>query len=398
MNRRRFLTRSGALLGAAALAPAGTLRRDPAPRALVLLQLSGGNDGLSTVVPWSHAVYRDARKKTRLEEADLIDLGRGKGLNGALRNLAGRWERGQLAIVEGVGYPEMRRSHFASMDVWHAGDPRGRLAEAGWVGRLAESAWAADDSAERVVHLGREAPYSLFSGVRPPIALASPTAYRWLGGAPDAEYSIAPESAPGEARHIGRDAALARLRRRLGDAQDSSRAIRAAALSYTPRARYPRTELGARLHDVAALVHGETGTRVFSLELRGFDTHADQRGAHDRLLGTLDDALGAFLDDLDQSEVGRQTAVLAFSEFGRRVRENASGGTDHGKAGPVFLVGSRVRGGFHGRAPTLVDLDQGDLAPTTDLREIYAAVIRGVFDADPEVVLGAKFEGLELFG
>lgn len=399
MNRRRFLTRGGALLGAAALATAGPVRRrrrGRAPGALVLLQLTGGNDGLSTVVPWSHAVYRGARRKTRLEKDELSELGRGKRLHGALRNLARRWDRGQLAIVESVGYPDMQRSHFASMDVWHAGDPRGRLVGAGWVGRLAASAWAEEDSAELVVHLGREAPYSLWSSVRPPIAISSPTSYRWFGGAPEAGYA---ESSPGArdgARHVGRDAALARLRRRLGDARESSRGIRAAALSYTPRARYPRSELGARLHDVAALVHGELGTRVFSLELRGFDTHADQRGTHDRLMATLDEGLGAFLDDLEQSEAGRETVVLAFSEFGRRVRENASGGTDHGKAGPVLLAGPRVRGGFHGRASALTDLDQGDLAPTTDLRQVYAAVVRGLFEADPEAVLGGPFEGLEL--
>jgi uncharacterized protein (DUF1501 family) len=372
-------------------------------RRLVLVQLSGGNDGLSTVVPYADDVYGRARSTTRLERSDVLPLDDYRGLHGACKNLANEWNEGRLAIVEGMGYPDMIRSHFRALEVWHTADRRGRDSGDGWLGRLAETGWAEGESSELVVHLGPEAPYSVYSTERPPIALVSPTAYQWFGDRPEAQaYGMAGEDLErdkraAESQHRGRDAALARMRGVLDDARDSSLRIRRAAAEYRPHADYPREPFAAGLHDVAALIQGRLDTRIFSVSLGGFDTHATQRGAHDALMRTLDEALGAFLEDLSHSEEGRNTTVAVFSEFGRRLEENASRGTDHGKAGPMLIMGPAVRGGLLGEHPDLTQLDGGDPTWTTDFRSVYGTLIEGWFGIEHERVLGARYPLLPLF-
>ncbi|MDA1264790.1 MAG: DUF1501 domain-containing protein, partial [Planctomycetota bacterium] len=368
-------------------------------RSLVLLQLSGGNDGLSTVVPFGDDGYARAREATRHQRRDLVRLDGYRGLHAALAGLGREWDAGRLAVVEGVGYPDMVRSHFRAFEVWHTADRRGRAAGDGWIGRLAAQAWAAEDHPDLVVHFGLEAPWSLHSSAHPPVTLVSPTSYRWFGDE-DTEATMAlagealePEE-EGKSRHRGRDQALARLRGVLDDARVSSSSIRAAAERYRTPVEYPRDPLAASLRDVAALIEGGVGSRVYSVVLRGFDTHADQKADHDALMRTLDGCLGAFLADLRRSEAGRETVVLVFSEFGRRVQENASQGTDHGKAGPLFVCGAPVQGGLYGEHPSLSELDEGDLAWTTDFRSVYGELIEGWFGTPMETVLGARYPRL----
>ena len=267
------------------------------------------------------------------------------------------------------------------------------------MGRLAAARWVEDPRPDRVVHFGGKAPYSLFSREQPPAALASPTGYRWFGdeeayargGAAICEHEM--ERDP---RHVGRDDALQRLRATLDDARESSGRIRRAAATYRTGVEYPKTRLSAELRDVAALVNARSGTQIFSVADKGYDTHSKQRQAHDRKMQDLGDALGAFLNDLDRSEAGRETVVLVFSEFGRRVAENGSSGHDHGKAGPMFILGHSVKGGLYGAHPSLTELDAGDLAFTTDFRSVYATLISGLFGVDSAGVLGAEYPLLPL--
>lgn len=395
LDRRTFLS---------ALSAAPLVRFGQSRRRLILLQLSGGNDGLSTVVPYGDDAYKRARSATRHKRSELHLLDGYRGLHGSLTGLASRWEKGQLAIVEGVGYPDMVRSHFKALEVWHTADRRGRVAGDGWVGRLAAQAWAEEDHPELVVHLGASTPWSVRSRTHPAVTMVAPTSYRWFGGQAEHEaYGMAGEGlgtieteSPGQ--HVGRDAALARLRGVLDDAQTSSRRIRAAAEAYKPGVEYPRTKTAAALRDVAALLHGGLESRVLSVRMSGFDTHAGQRSRHDSLMGELDGALEAFLTDLAGSPAGRGTAVLVFSEFGRRVQENASQGTDHGKAGPAFLLGEGVRGGLYGKHPSLEVLSEGDLDWTTDFRSLYGEVIEGWFGTQMETVLGGRHERLGALG
>jgi uncharacterized protein (DUF1501 family) len=404
---RRELLACGAL-GALAW-PLGAVARAPSNgRTLVLVQLTGGNDGLSTIVPFGDDLYRQARPELGLGPGEVHALDDHRGLNGGLSRLFKTWGKGKLALVEGVGYPDASRSHFASMDVWHAADPRGRRAGEGWIGRLVAHGLEAPVDPNLVIHVGHEVPYALHSKTHPPASFAVPQSYRWIGAEAEVEaYARAagdPDSARGAAgrtpaaertKGADSDSSLAYLRSVLRAAQGSSERVRGAVADYRTAVEYPPTPLGMALRNVAALLTAEIGTRVFSVELASFDTHTNQRGDHDALMRTLDAALGAFLEDLGRSQVGRDTVVLAYSEFGRRVRENGTGGTDHGLAGPVLLAGHAVRGGLYGAPPSLAELDEGDLAHTTDFRRVYATLIERCFEVDSVDVLGGRFEPLD---
>lgn len=394
LDRRRFLAASAALALARAgrAAPAAAPRGRGAERTLVLLQLSGGNDGLSTVVPFAHDRYHSLRPGLALGKDEVLPLDDERALNGRLERLHATWQDGRLALVEGVGYPDATRSHFSSMDVWHAADARGRAAGEGWVGRLVEHGLGGGDEPNLVIHVGAEVPFSLHSPTHPPASFVIPRSYRWAGG-PDevAAYERIAEHAD---QRPADGSNLDYLRGVLRDGQASSELVRRAAAEYRTEVAYPSSRLGAALHDAAAMIAGRIGTRVLSVELNGFDTHDEQRGRHAGLMGTLDAALGAFLEDLERTEEGRETAVLLFSEFGRRVEENGTGGTDHGLAGPVLVVGPGVRGGLHGAPPSLDELQDGDLAHTTDFRRVYASLIEDWLGLEAAPVLGAGFEPL----
>jgi uncharacterized protein (DUF1501 family) len=360
-------------------------------RTLVLLQLSGGNDGLSTVVPWADDVYHELRPNIALPPDDVLKLDDYRGLHPQLARLREVHERGGMAIVEGVGYPNPIRSHFKSMDVWHTADMRGRAAGEGWIGRLARSAFSELHDPNLIVHVGANVPYSLYSTTHPPASFVMPRSYRWAG---DEAQTEAYERA-GEMTEERPESHLDYVRKVLAEGQVSSARIRQAAASYSTPVEYPGTRLGAALHDAAALIGDGVGSRVISVEHIGFDTHTTQVGRHRSLLRQFDQGLGAFLEDLERSEAGRETLVLVFSEFGRRVAENGAEGTDHGVAAPVFAFGAKVKGGLYGAHPSLEDLDDGDLRHTTDFRRVYATVIERWFGAKAKRVLDGEFAPLE---
>jgi uncharacterized protein (DUF1501 family) len=384
------------VLASPALAPQG------AARTLILLQLSGGNDGLDTVVPYADDVYQRLRPTLARKKSETLPIDEYRGLHAGLPKLRKLLDAGRLAIVEGVGYPDPIRSHFQALDVWHTADHRGRDAGEGWIGKLCDAAFADNADPNLVVHIGANVPYSLHSTTHPPAAFVLPQSYRWAGDpSATAAYEKAGAGEDGGGGGEGKDekpkkregeSSLEFVRRVLADGQSSSQQVRRAVARYATSVDYPRDALGAALRDVAALLEGRVGTRVFSVELSGFDTHTDERGRHENLLKQLDAALGAFVEDLGRSEAGRNAVVLVFSEFGRRVAENGARGTDHGVAAPVFVLGHQVRGGLHGKHPSLERLDEGDLVHTTDFRSIYAAVVRRCFAIAPEKVLGARFE------
>lgn len=399
LDRRQALV--AGVTGLVATGPLGVLARahrrsagasdSPAPahRKLVLVQLSGGNDGLDTVVPHADQRYHDARPKLRRREADLLRLDDRCGLHPELRGMHGAWQRGELSIIEGCGYPRPNRSHFKSMDIWHAGDRRGRNAGEGWVGRLAQAVWGQQGRPNRIVHVGDRLPFSLHSGSHPAVSFSVPEAYRWAGELEEVASYERASRGKGEP-----DDALARIRQALRDTQESSAAIRRATATYRPRAEYPDEDFATSLRHVAALIHGGEESRIFSVELGGFDTHRDADSRRRRLMGTLDRGLTALLDDLRGTPQGEQTLVLVFSEFGRRLAENGAGGTDHGVAAPMFLLGSGVRGGFAGSPPSLEHLVEGDLAHTTDFRSVYGSIARDWMGADPTRVVGGDIEPL----
>jgi len=387
LDRRAFVLSSLWGLGSLAARPLGA-RSHGLARTLVLIQLTGGNDGLSTLVPYADDAYARARKATRIDASEVLRLDQRVGLHPKLTRLRELYEHGRLALIQGVGYPEPNRSHFRSLDIWHAADARGRAAGTGWVGRCIAA--LENPAPHAVVHFGQRPPFALHSA-RAPLCLTESVLE-----ATDPENPRVPQvlDAP-ELSVEPAGAVLGDMRSLLAQTHSSLATLRAVLDRPRPKVDYPSSPLAKDLRRAAALIHGELGVRVCSLELDGFDTHRDQRGQYERRMADLDRSLDAFQRDLQRSEAGREALVVLFSEFGRRVEENASSGTDHGAAGLALALGARVRGGLLGAAPSLDALVDGDLAFTTDFRSLYASCIEHVFALDPAVVLGGSHPRLD---
>lgn len=380
-TRRGFLQGAGALTTAAALgacrgsgddAPAAptttsTQRPQQAPGTLVLVTLYGGNDALNTVAPVLDDAYRAARGTLALDAATTHDIGEGFALHPALVRTKALWDEGRLAVVHGVGFDGLDRSHFHCMDVWQAGG-EGDLST-GWLGRWLDA--TGTDPLDAVV-VGRRVP--LLGRGEQRAAAVVPTGPFALPGGPQLRSLLGAMSENDDRSPLG-DLVAA-----------STEDLLAVIDTVGPVVADTRAEetLRARLDTVARLVSAGLPTRVYAVDLDGFDTHANQSATHQSLLGQLDEALGAFLDQT----ADRDVTVLVYSEFGRRVAPNASDGTDHGSAGTVLVAGT-VRGGHHGEPPRLDRLVDGDLATTTDFRSVYGAVLEGVLGIDAADVLGA---------
>jgi uncharacterized protein (DUF1501 family) len=361
-------------LGLAVALPRGTLAgRRPASedRVLVVVQLTGGNDGLATVVPWRQDGLARARPTLAQRPDRLHRLDDDHGLHPAMGALGPLFAEGRLTIVQGVGFAGAGRSHFHSLEVWHTGQvtrPGQHAAPLGWLGRMADQQLQADPASIPALHVGPEAPSPALAGVRTaPTGLEtlSELQLRAPGGVPLEALVPASraEESPDEAhaRSVARSAhqALARL----------------SGIS-TPenRGSYPDEALARGLRLVATLIERGPGTRLFSLSLGGFDTHARQAPTQAALLARLSDALAAFERDLSARGLSGRVATLVFSEFGRRVEENGSRGTDHGAAAPVLLFGGPGRGGLIGSPPDLDHLEDGDLPVRVDFRSLYSAL------------------------
>lgn len=394
-TRRQFLRRAPALLTFGSLAPGVLLRaaeqsrQHGDDRILVVVQLSGGNDGLNTVIPFSHDVYRRSRPTLALPAEQVLRIDAELALHPALRGLADLLEAGRLAIVQGVGYPQPNRSHFESMDIWHTCARKEQRRADGWLGRCLERLPAGPSVDVPGLHLGLE---------QQPLALAS-RSLRVPSIRSAEQFHL--QTSDGE--QSGDVAAMAAARRDgaddlLGFVQSSTTSALAVAERFArapqvlePAAGYPMTELGRKLGQVARLITSGLTTRIYYVALDGFDTHSQQAAAHAALLRQLGDAVAAFIQDLVQQGCGDRVLVQCFSEFGRRVAENASQGTDHGAAAPLFLAGTQVRSGLIGPHPGLDDLDDGDLRHHTDFRQVYAAVLEHWLGCDPEPILGGRY-------
>lgn len=396
ITRRRFLLASG-VAGGAALATgtaAWGLRdilataddRDPAARTLVLVTLYGGNDGLNTVIPYADPAYTAARPEIAYQQDQVLDLGQGVGLNPGLAGLHRLFGSGRLAVVRGVGYPRPNRSHFQSMDIWQTAQPD-RPGTTGWLGRWLDTAGGDPRLAVS------------FEPVLPPLLAGATSAGATVpGGVLSLPGGVSPElvggfgtaeagESPAQARAAACFADLVRvqdLMRQVAEGapedEEPDDGGEAPPATATGGAAPP---LDQQLALVARCIEAGAATRVFSVSLGGFDLHADGKQSQQSLLARLDGPLTAFAERM----AGRGVVVGVYSEFGRRVRANASDGTDHGTASDMFLIGDGVRGGLHGEPPSLTDLDDGDLKHTVDFRDVYATLLSGVLSTDPSRVL-----------
>ena len=390
----------GVFANGVAAAAADSPNAASSDRILVLVQLAGGNDGLNTVVPFVDGTYHDVRPTLRQDQG-VLPLNKEIGLHPNLKNLKGLWDQGQLAIVQGVGYPNPNLSHFASMAIWESANVNGGIGD-GWLGRYLnylDQVGESPNHALEGVSAGALVPPEMRSKT-PVTALTSLKAFRLQSvgehGTPvDTENPLMKFYGAIKGQAPAPYGAL--LDTTLQEALSASHALQATDATYQPKATYPaQSPVAASLKLVAETIASGQGVRVAHVTLGGFDNHAREKPVHDKLLLDLDQALGAFLQDLAGHGYGDRVLIMTWSEFGRRVNENGSGGTDHGTAAPMFLLGAPVKGGLYGAAPSLQNLDNGNLKFTTDFRSVYATVLEQYLKAPASDLLGGNFEMLPL--
>jgi uncharacterized protein (DUF1501 family) len=342
---------------------------------LVVVQLSGGNDGLNTVIPYKDERYKKARPSLAQDVSTIIKLKDDLGLHASLRGFGKLWEANQLAIVQGVGYPNPNRSHFESMDIWHTANLKQGDRTSGWLGRTFDKLKVdRPEQSSPALHLGgEEQPLALAARDVPTPSITSLDQFKLdTNKSESRRQSI--ESAVAANRPAENDL-LKFVATRSTAALKLSHHLEQSAKDYATSVKYPASPLGGKLKQVAQLIDAGLGNRVYYVTQDGFDTHSDQAAAHSGLLQQLGDALEAFSEDLKVHGHHDRVASLVFSEFGRRVQENSSRGTDHGAAAPLFVVGSKVKAGLIGAHPRLDDLDDGDLKFHTDFRAVYASLL-----------------------
>jgi uncharacterized protein (DUF1501 family) len=375
----------------------------PEDRVLVVVQLAGGNDGLNTVVPYGSAAYYDRRPALAVRAPGRgsgaaldLDQDQGIGLHPNMAPLKELIDEGAASIVQGVGYPNPNRSHFTSMDIWHTARTSG--SGNGWLGRYFDCTCNGTPEPQGAISIGRTAPLAMVGDVQKPVSFESADLFRWIGE--DLHGSLAePYQAinrEGDRAGVTTDSQLGFLLRTSLDAQVSSDRIRT-AVARTPLVTYPGGSLSRQLQIVGAMIRDGLSTRVYYVTLGGFDTHANQAGNHARLLNQMARSLNAFYRDLQAQDNSDRVLTMVFSEFGRRVGQNASGGTDHGTAAPMYFVGDGLRPGLLGRHPSLTDLDNGPLRFNVDFRSVYASVLEDWMGTAAAPVLGATYRKPALF-
>jgi uncharacterized protein (DUF1501 family) len=376
----------------------------PAPRGktLVVLEMAGGNDGLNTVIPTGaeYALYQAARPTIGLTRQQIIDIGGGLGLHPALAPLADLFKAGKMAVVTGVGYPNPIRSHFVSMDIWQMGDPQKGSARNGWIGRYLDADGHFNGKPLGGIALGSELPLAL-QGENITACVVSADGSAGLGSkSPDTSaqmasfremYQSAGTTAAGSTEFIHNVG---------NDIYTSTDAIKDAFKHYDTaaglKANYPiRNGLASNLQAISRMICGGLPTKVYYTITGGFDTHANQPRGQEAALSVMADSVAAFYRDLELQGHANDVTLMTFSEFGRRVHENASQGTDHGTASVMFVVGSAVRGGSFGSYPSLTNLDAGDLKFTTDFRSVYATLLDNWLGTPSQKVLGGNYAPLK---
>jgi uncharacterized protein (DUF1501 family) len=366
-------------------------------KTLVIIQLAGGNDGLNTVIPYADPLYPQLRPHLGIPLDQVVHLNDRLGLHPSLGGLKSLWDAGNLAIVENVGYDHPSLSHFQAMDIWQTADPTNGRHD-GWLSTLVGGSVDADGHPFKALGVGPTLPPALCCPAVPPPSVGSVGTYRLQ---PDPRFPngrAAREDALNRLYASYRAPApyAALLEATSVTAEQSSQELQAAAASHQAAggAAYPTGGLGDGLKLLSSLITREQGLRVGYVVLGGFDTHATQAKHHADLLKTLADGIGAFHADLAAQGKADDVVIMTWSEFGRRAAENASLGTDHGTAAPLFVVGNGVKGGVYGDAPDLGDLDSGNLRFQTDFRSVYATVLEGWLQADSTAILGQKFSSV----
>ncbi len=416
-TRRDFLTKGLGLVGIGSVLPnflvhtalAGPQTQGGDHRTLVLIEMSGGNDGPSTLVPYAMDGYHRKRKITRINERQVIRLNDEVGLNPKLTPFKALLDQGKFAAIPGVGYPNPNYSHEQAMYIWHTGDPTkrlnnpgagasagGRSDAVGWIGRYADHAFkdAADIQPSVVVGSTGSRFWLMQAQQQQPLNISDPAAFGFRYGQKDPLYQRLNAVDAAKTNEI---AGLEYITGTAMKANATSQRIQdAAAKANANTANYPNSALGRALRTVGALIGGGMSTRVYFVRQGGYDTHSGQRWRHDNLMTDLSSSIAAFQRDMTNQGNADRLLTMTFSEFGRTVAENNSQGTDHGSAGPMFLVGNGVKSGVHGHHPSYEHFNpQGHFIPTHDFRSVYAAVLEKWLGIPAEPILGDAHKPLD---
>jgi len=383
LDRRDFMKRGiafGSVLALPRLSWADGVDKEPGARTLVMLHLSGGNDGLNTVVPYKDPLYRVLRPGIGIETTRVLKVHDTLGFHPALGGLQELWRKERLAVINGVGYPQPNYSHFRATEIYYTAEPD-KTPSYGWLGRAIDARKA--DKPLRAIALGKERPLSL-QAASPGIVTLS-----------DFKQFKLPDEAEQMVQAYRDFATLGGMREAV-----SRRAIEALKVAKRIAALQPVRQgfygtLGGELSKTVALLRTDLDLEVIHLSFGGFDTHANQAGSHNRLMAQFGNNIRNYQNLLDRFGLSDRVVTCVFSEFGRRANENLSGGTDHGSAYPAFLIGKGVKPGMHGRYPSLDDLDNNNLKFTTDFRRLYASLLRDFLRIDAAPIVG-KHAPLEL--
>jgi len=396
ISRRGFL-KGAAMFSSIGLAPAflahtaESVSAEAAPiagfkdgRILVVVQLGGGNDGLNTLTPWTDDAYYRARPTLGLKKERLIRITDDLAANDKLADLMKLYDQGQVGIVQGVGYPNPDRSHFRSMEIWHTASDSDEFLARGWIGRYFDNCCSGTARPQAGVSLGKDRPQAFDGEKGVGVAFEDPMNFGWK---PGKATDTAEKFEKINAASAKKNDTLDFLRHTTSNAIMSSYEVKEAAqrAGYGKNGQKPNAK--DPLQTVAALIRGDLQTRIYYVSTGGFDTHANQIATQDGLLERFSQSIARFQQTLEADGNADRVVTMVFSEFGRRVGQNASGGTDHGTAAPMFVIGKNVKAGLHGTAPSLTDLDDGDLKYGVDFRSVYASILQDWFEVESEKIL-----------
>jgi uncharacterized protein (DUF1501 family) len=366
-----------------AMVPAGN-------KVVVILQLSGGNDGLNTVIPVRNDIYYRSRPRLGIERTRALSITDEVGLHPALTGFKGLYDDGSLGILNAVGYPNPDRSHFRSMDIWHSGSQSSEYWNTGWLGRYLDAQCSGCDKPTQAIEIDDVLSLALKGEHIKGIAVKDPR--RLYGTSNEKFFKDVLKNHKDEAGEQPVDY----LYKTMGETLSSADYIFKQSRLHPSSAEYPKTDLGTSLKTIASLIYSDINTKVYYVSLGSFDTHINQDGQQQRLFTEMNDAVTAFTKDLKANHRFDDVLMFTFSEFGRRVQQNASGGTDHGTANNMFLIGGGLKQkGMINPLPDLSDLQEGDLKYKVDFKDVYATVLNKWLNADDKTILGKQFQQLD---
>ena len=368
-------------------------------KGLIVIQLSGGNDYLNTVVPYGDGRYYDSRPKVHIPQDKVIPLNDEIGFNPSMGPMKRLWDEGKVAVINGIGYENPNRSHFRSMDIWHTAEPEA-IGTEGWLGRAVRDIDPQGENVLTAVNFGRGLPRALGC---PGVSVASVGDLETYGLFPDiADEELRMFTLEAFARMygnvVGRDPVMSLLSKTGQDAYVGADILRTAPAQYSSNVEYRTDSLSQNVKSIAQVFLADLGTRVYYTQHGSFDTHSGELPTHAQLWDDVAGAVGSLMDDLKEHGREDDAAVLIFSEFGRRIRDNGTG-SDHGSGGVAFVIGGAVNGGLYGEYPSLAEAEQlnGDLRSNNDFRSTYSPILEKWFGLDPDPIVNGQFEHLDLF-